>query len=199
MGSVVIALVLTGLGALGTALGGLLVVLQPSLSFKRLGALQGLAAGLMLSISVMDLLPEAVEEIGFVAANISFYVGVLFFAAIVALIPEPDALFFAGSPRNDKTTAAAVVSSSKAAGNPPSKRTKAAAAVRSSSSASPAKDEEGRSQLLVEAAAASAMLPSAADRAKTSSAVQASSSRCVAEQNLCSLGGACSASNSTQR
>lgn len=40
MGSVVVALVLTGLGALGTALGGLLVVLQPNLSFKRLGALQ---------------------------------------------------------------------------------------------------------------------------------------------------------------
>jgi hypothetical protein len=40
MGSVVVALVLTGLGALGTALGGLLVVLQPNMSFKRLGAVQ---------------------------------------------------------------------------------------------------------------------------------------------------------------
>jgi hypothetical protein len=40
MGSVAIALVLTGLGALGTALGGLLVVIQPNLSFKRLGAIQ---------------------------------------------------------------------------------------------------------------------------------------------------------------
>lgn len=49
----------------------------------------------MLSLSVMDLLPEAAEEIGFVAANACFYVGVVFFAAIVALIPEPDASMFA--------------------------------------------------------------------------------------------------------
>jgi hypothetical protein len=52
--------------------------------------LQGLAAGLMLSISLIDLLPEAAEEIGFIPANLCFYAGVLFFAAIVALIPEPD-------------------------------------------------------------------------------------------------------------
>lgn len=52
--------------------------------------MQGLAGGLMLSLSILDLLPEAVEEIGFVAANTCFYIGVLFFAAVVALIPEPD-------------------------------------------------------------------------------------------------------------
>lgn len=55
-------------------------------------AMQGLAGGLMLSLSILDLLPEAVEEIGFVAANTCFYLGVLFFAAVVALIPEPDSL-----------------------------------------------------------------------------------------------------------
>ncbi len=42
--------------------------------------LQGLAAGLMLSISLLDLLPEAVEEIGAVTGNGCFYLGVLFFA-----------------------------------------------------------------------------------------------------------------------
>lgn len=47
----------------------------------------------MLSISLIDLLPEAAEEIGFIPANLCFYAGVLFFAAIVALIPEPDAVF----------------------------------------------------------------------------------------------------------
>ena len=50
---------------------------------------QGLAAGLMLCISVNDLLPAAVEEVGFVQANACFYAGVLFFAAVVYLIPEP--------------------------------------------------------------------------------------------------------------
>jgi ZIP family zinc transporter len=43
----------------------------------------------MLCISMMDLLPAAVEEIGFAKANVCFYIGVLFFAAIVYLIPEP--------------------------------------------------------------------------------------------------------------
>jgi ZIP family zinc transporter len=34
------ALALTSMGAAGTALGGLLVVAQPQMSFRRLGALQ---------------------------------------------------------------------------------------------------------------------------------------------------------------
>ena len=37
---VINALLLTGLGAMGTALGGLIVVLQPKMQFKRLGYLQ---------------------------------------------------------------------------------------------------------------------------------------------------------------
>lgn len=53
-------------------------------------ALQGLAAGLMLCISMIDLLPEAVESIGFVKANIWFYGGVAFFALITAVVPEPN-------------------------------------------------------------------------------------------------------------
>ncbi|GFR40486.1 hypothetical protein Agub_g1053 [Astrephomene gubernaculifera] len=83
------ALLLTGLGAAGTALGGLMVVAQPKMQFKRLGLLQGLAAGLMLCISMLDLMPAAVEEVGFGAANCWFFAGVAFFAAVVHFIPEP--------------------------------------------------------------------------------------------------------------
>lgn len=50
---------------------------------------QGLAAGLMLCISMVDLLPAAVEVIGFAAASFWFYAGVAFFALVVTLIPEP--------------------------------------------------------------------------------------------------------------
>jgi hypothetical protein len=100
----------------------------------------------MLSISVMDLLPEAAEEIGFVAANTCFYAGVLLFAAIVALIPEPDTLFFARSPCTVNSQAVAVDSSSK--------------------SASAGKDSEARAQLLLEAAAASTALAGAAAGSK---------------------------------
>jgi hypothetical protein len=55
----------------------------------RLAALQGLAAGLMLCISVFDLMPEAVAEVGFATANAWFFAGVAFFAAVVHFIPEP--------------------------------------------------------------------------------------------------------------
>jgi ZIP family zinc transporter len=85
-----IALLLTMLGAAGTALGALMVVIHPKMQFQRLGLLQGLAAGLMLSISCFDLFPEAVSGVGFAKASLWFYVGVGFFAAIVAFIPEPD-------------------------------------------------------------------------------------------------------------
>ncbi|KAG2442431.1 hypothetical protein HXX76_002517 [Chlamydomonas incerta] len=59
------------------------------MQFKRLGYLQGLAAGLMLCISMLDLMPAATEEVGFAAANTWFFAGVAFFAAVVHFIPEP--------------------------------------------------------------------------------------------------------------
>ncbi|GMH37487.1 hypothetical protein BSKO_05360 [Bryopsis sp. KO-2023] len=89
-GNVTIALVLTSLGAAGTALGGLLVVAQPDMSFRRLGLLQGLAAGLMLCISMVDLLPASIETVGFARASVWFYGGVAFFALVTALVPEPN-------------------------------------------------------------------------------------------------------------
>ncbi|EFJ42807.1 hypothetical protein VOLCADRAFT_66570 [Volvox carteri f. nagariensis] len=101
------ALLLTGLGAAGTALGGLIVVLQPKMQFKRLGYLQGLAAGLMLCISMLDLMPAAVEEVGFAAANGWFFAGVAFFAAVVHFIPEPSSEGLQLDDEEDKAAAAA--------------------------------------------------------------------------------------------
>ena len=121
-GDVRTALLLTMLGAAGTALGGLIVVAQPDMSLSRLGLLQargprcsislthgtptvrhrliatrlslraqGLAGGLMLCISFVDLLPASMEAVGFWRANIWFYAGVGFFAMVVYFIPEPAA------------------------------------------------------------------------------------------------------------
>ena len=63
------ALLLTLIGALGTSLGGLLVCLTPNVDYARLGKMQGIAAGLMLTLTFCDLLPEAVETIGFAWAQ----------------------------------------------------------------------------------------------------------------------------------
>jgi zinc transporter ZupT len=87
---VITALILTCLGAAGTSLGAFIVVLHPKMQFKRLGVFQGLAAGLMLSISVFDLFQESQKAIGELWANVWFFAGVIFFAVVVAFIPEPD-------------------------------------------------------------------------------------------------------------
>jgi ZIP family zinc transporter len=52
--------------------------------------MQGLAGGLMLSISVFDLFQESQEAVGTLWANVWFFAGVIFFAAVVHFIPEPD-------------------------------------------------------------------------------------------------------------
>mmetsp|Transcript_26656 Transcript_26656/g.58021 ORF Transcript_26656/g.58021 Transcript_26656/m.58021 type:complete len:301 (+) Transcript_26656:63-965(+) len=89
-GTVIRALLLTMLGATGTAIGGLLIILNPKAPSKRfLGLVQGLAAGLMLSISFLDLMPHAVTAIGFPVANVCFFAGAMFFALVVRLVPEP--------------------------------------------------------------------------------------------------------------
>ena len=118
-GDVRTALLLTMLGAAGTSLGGLIVVAQPDMSLSRLGLLQarthmpphhprprvacvhtitqlsaypqGLAGGLMMCISFVDLLPASMEAVGFWLANVWFYAGVGFFAMVVYFIPEPAA------------------------------------------------------------------------------------------------------------
>lgn len=64
--------------------------------------LQGLAAGLMLCISFMDLLPASMAVIGFARANMFFYQGVAFFAVIVALIPEPNADALLGKEKDEE-------------------------------------------------------------------------------------------------
>lgn len=48
----------------------------------------------MLSISVFDLFQESQEAVGTLWANVWFFAGVIFFAAVVAIIPEPDATHF---------------------------------------------------------------------------------------------------------
>lgn len=84
-----VALMLTMIGGLSTAVGALLVVLRPTPKLNRLGLLQGFAGGLMLCISFMDLAHNAINAVGFFKANLWFFGGVLAFAVIVTFIPEP--------------------------------------------------------------------------------------------------------------
>ncbi|EOA31194.1 hypothetical protein CARUB_v10014361mg [Capsella rubella] len=84
-----VALGLSLVGGLSTSLGALFVVLSETPNMKMLGLLQGFAAGLMLSISFLDLAHNAINSIGFLKANLWFFGGVIFFACIAKFIPEP--------------------------------------------------------------------------------------------------------------
>lgn len=86
---ILVALALSLVGGLSTSIGALVVVLNRAPNLKILGLLQGFAAGLMLSISFLDLAHNALNSIGFLKGNIWFYAGVASFAIIVNFIPEP--------------------------------------------------------------------------------------------------------------
>ncbi|KAI3449941.1 hypothetical protein Pfo_006606 [Paulownia fortunei] len=86
---VLVALALSLLGGLSTSVGALFVVMNQAPNLKMLGLLQGFAAGLMLSISFLDLAHNAINSIGFLKGNLWFYAGVIFFAIVSNFIPEP--------------------------------------------------------------------------------------------------------------
>lgn len=86
---VLVALGLSLVGGLSTSIGALFVVLNEAPNLKVLGLLQGFAAGLMLSISFLDLAHNAINSIGFLKGNLWFFSGVIFFAIVANFIPEP--------------------------------------------------------------------------------------------------------------
>ncbi|PKI37852.1 hypothetical protein CRG98_041756, partial [Punica granatum] len=86
---VMVALALSLVGGLSTSVGALFVILYEAPNLKMLGLLQGFAAGLMLSISFLDLAHNAMNSIGFLKGNLWFFAGVIFFALVVNFIPEP--------------------------------------------------------------------------------------------------------------
>ncbi|GMI74264.1 zinc transporter 29 [Hibiscus trionum] len=86
---VMVALALSLVGGLSTSLGALFVILNQAPNLKMLGLLQGFAAGLMLSISFLDLAHNAMNSIGFLKGNLWFFAGVIFFAVVANFIPEP--------------------------------------------------------------------------------------------------------------
>ncbi|XP_022148838.1 zinc transporter ZTP29 [Momordica charantia] len=85
---VLVALALSLVGGFSTSLGALFVILSDTPNLKMLGLLQGFAAGLMLSISFLDLAHNAINSIGFLKGNLWFFAGVIFFAFVAHFVPE---------------------------------------------------------------------------------------------------------------
>uniref|UniRef100_A0A7N0RIA1 Zinc transporter ZTP29 n=1 Tax=Kalanchoe fedtschenkoi TaxID=63787 RepID=A0A7N0RIA1_KALFE len=87
---VLAALGLAIIGGLSNSLGAVFVILNDAPNLKMLGLLQGFAAGLMLSISFLYLAHNAMNSIGFLRGNLWFFAGIIFFALLSYLVPEPE-------------------------------------------------------------------------------------------------------------
>ena len=82
-----IAILLTTIAGFSTGIGSLLgIVVRPGPRF--MAASLGFAAGIMILISFVELLPQAVETIGVLRAHIAFFIGMLVMFIIDASIPH---------------------------------------------------------------------------------------------------------------
>jgi zinc transporter, ZIP family len=86
-GSVATALLLSTLAGLSTGIGSLLgIAVRPGPKF--MSASLGFAAGIMILVSFVELLPDAITTLGFAPAHLAFFGGMLFMLAVDFLVPH---------------------------------------------------------------------------------------------------------------
>ncbi len=81
-------IVISGLAGLATGVGAGLVLLFGRPSTKLLSLMLGFAAGIMLSIATLELLPEAVEIGGLTNTIIGFLIGVSLMYGLDLYVPH---------------------------------------------------------------------------------------------------------------
>lgn len=81
-------LLITFIAGISTGIGSLIPIFFKKFNRKFLIFSLGLSAGVMIYISFAELLPEAIEDIGFTNANIAFFIGVGFMMLLDFLIPH---------------------------------------------------------------------------------------------------------------
>jgi len=82
------AMLLTVLAGLSTGIGSTIAFFIRTPKYSYLAVLLGFSAGVMIYISFTELLGTAIGDIGFVTANIAFFIGILFIAVIDILVPH---------------------------------------------------------------------------------------------------------------
>jgi zinc transporter, ZIP family len=83
-----IPLLITFIAGISTGIGSLIPLFFKKFNKKLLLLSLGLSAGVMVYVSFAELLPEAVDMLGFTRANIAFFIGVGFMMLIDFLIPH---------------------------------------------------------------------------------------------------------------
>ena len=86
--TVVIAFLFSLAAGLSTGLGSLVAFFIKDFKHRYLSLLMGFSVGVLIQISFMELLFSAINETGFLNANIAFFVGIATIAAIEFLIPH---------------------------------------------------------------------------------------------------------------
>lgn len=86
--AVAVAASITLLAGLSTGFGGLIVALRTTPSNRFLAGALGFSTGVMVYISLMEMLPQATEEVGTARAVTAFFAGVAVIAVIDRLVPE---------------------------------------------------------------------------------------------------------------
>lgn len=81
-------LLLATLAGLSTAIGGGIAIFMCRPKCGRLALILGFSAGVMLYISFAELLPTAINGIGFITANIAFFTGIAFIGVLDLVIPH---------------------------------------------------------------------------------------------------------------
>ena len=81
-------MLLTVLAGLSTGIGSTIAFFIRTPKYSYLAVLLGFSAGVMIYISFTELLGTAIEDVGFVTANIAFFIGILFIAVIDIVVPH---------------------------------------------------------------------------------------------------------------
>jgi ZIP family zinc transporter len=82
------ALLLTLLAGLSTGIGSAIAYFIREPKPRHMSLILGFSAGVMLYISFAELLHQAFDKVGFVTANLGFFIGIAFSAVLDILIPH---------------------------------------------------------------------------------------------------------------
>ncbi len=88
LNEIFIPFLLTLIAGLSTVLGSILFLNKFLCKRKYLGFFLGLSAGVMIYLSFTELLPSAIEQLGFLNANIFFFMGIIGIGFIDFILPH---------------------------------------------------------------------------------------------------------------
>jgi ZIP family zinc transporter len=98
---IITALALTTLAGLSTTIGSVVGVYYKSPGPTYMSFTLGFTAGVMVLVSFVELLPQAIDSLGFIHAMVAFFIGIFLMFAIDLLVPHQ---YIMEEPRHGKSS-----------------------------------------------------------------------------------------------